>query len=79
MNVKIYSTSTCPYCIQAKELLMKHDIIFEEILLTTQEAIQNYRKDCPDKTTVPQILIDGVLIGGYDDLVKLPINKYSIG
>lgn len=43
-----------------------------ETILNGKEAISQFKKDCPGKTTVPQIIIDGVLVeGGYEGLVKL--------
>ena len=30
-NVKVYSTSTCPYCVMVKEFLKKNNIQFENI------------------------------------------------
>jgi len=72
MSIIVYSTETCPYCIRAKALLNEKDLLFEEIILDNQEAIAKFKEDCPGATTVPQILIDNVLVeGGYEGLTKL--------
>ena len=70
MGVKIYSTKQCPYCVRAKAWFENHDIIYDEIVLDNQDAIAQYRIDCPGKATVPQIFIEDELIGGHDELME---------
>lgn len=70
-RVKIYSTETCGYCVMAKRWLSENQIEYAEILLDNQEAISQFRDECPGQRTVPQILIDGSLIeGGYTGLME---------
>jgi len=69
MNVIVYSTNTCPYCVKAKTWLSTNNIKFDEIILDNQDDIAKFKKDCPGKNTVPQILINDELIGGCDDLM----------
>ncbi|MDD3437745.1 MAG: glutaredoxin 3 [Candidatus Gastranaerophilales bacterium] len=75
-KVKIYTTSTCPYCIKAKKLLEYKKIPYEEISLN-----ENYEANMAtlsQKTgfeTVPQIFIDEEFIGGCDDLYELEQHK----
>ena len=68
MKAKIYSTNWCSWCSKAKELLLSHRIEVEEILLNSDEAIAEFKKDCPGFTSVPQIFIDNKFIGGYSEL-----------
>ena len=68
--VKIYSTKQCPYCVRAKAWCESRNIEYDEIILDNQEAIGQYRTDCPGKATVPQILVNGELIGGHDELME---------
>lgn len=71
MEILIYSTPTCGYCRRAKQWLTEKGQEFEEIMLDNQDAITRFKEDCPNKTSVPQILIDGVLLeGGYTALIK---------
>ena len=71
-NVVVYSKSDCSWCDKAKELLNQLNISFEEKVFNVDFS----RKDLQqlvgvDKImTVPQIVIDNQLIGGYNDLVK---------
>ncbi len=67
-QVIIYSISSCPYCIKAKNLLSKKHIPYKEIIVNKQ-SIRKLMK-ITGQSTVPQIFINGQFIGGYTDLVK---------
>jgi len=67
-RVIVYSTDPCPYCVQAKALLNKRGIAFEEITLGRDPA---GREELVEKTgyfTFPQVVIDGTVVGGYTEL-----------
>ena len=71
-KVEIYSKMFCPYCVRAKRLLDEKGVDFEEYDITLggpkrAEMIQRAH----GRTTVPQIFIDGVHVGGSDDLAAL--------
>jgi len=68
----IYTTPTCPYCVQAKALLDKLGIPYETIdVATNAEAREEMIKLSGGRTSVPQIFMDGDHIGGCDDLYAL--------
>ena len=71
-KVEIYSKMFCPYCVRAKRLLDEKGVDFEEYDITLggpkrAEMIQRAH----GRTTVPQIFIGGVHVGGSDDLAAL--------
>lgn len=70
MNI-VWSKYNCPYCDQAKALLKQQGIEFEERKIgdgwTKEELLENI----PTARTVPQIIIDGKLVGGFNELRKL--------
>jgi len=71
-KVEIYTTPFCPYCERAKALLSGKGVSFEEHdaphgSAARQAAISR----SGGRTTVPQIFIDGRMIGGSDDLAAL--------
>ena len=71
-NIKIYTTTTCPYCIKAKKLLKAKGIEFEEINIEDNESfILNKLAEKSGIHTVPQIYVDEEFIGGCDDLYQL--------
>lgn len=68
-KVKIYSKETCPYCIKAKNWFKTKNIEYKEVLLNSS-TIPQFIRDCPNAKTVPQIIVCGELIGGFDQLEK---------
>ncbi len=71
-NVIMYSTSTCPYCFRAKNLLKHKNIDFEEIFVDgNPELRQIMSNKSHGSTSVPQIFIDEQHVGGCDDLYAL--------
>lgn len=71
MNVTIYTTSRCPYCSMAKRLFDEQNISYEEIDIEAENISREEMEKIGKGSTVPQILIDGNPIGGYDDLLVL--------
>ncbi len=70
-NVEIYIKATCPYCHRAKALLSQKGVAFQEIPIDGDMAKREEMIKRSDRTTVPQIFIDGQHIGGCDDLMAL--------
>ncbi|WP_288386687.1 glutaredoxin 3 [uncultured Acinetobacter sp.] len=71
-NVTIYSTTVCPYCIRAKQLLERKGIEYKEINLSNEAP--DVRIELMQRTshrTVPQIFIKDQFIGGFDQLYAL--------
>lgn len=66
-SVTVYSTDACPFCIQAKRLLDKRGISYEEINLARDPDGRDELVSKTGMMTFPQILIDGKLIGGYNE------------
>ncbi|HEU5047481.1 MAG TPA: glutaredoxin 3 [Rickettsiales bacterium] len=72
-EITIYTTPVCPYCVRAKDLLMrKGRSDYREIDITQH---QDYMKEMLEKSggrrTVPQIFIGNTHVGGCDDLYAL--------
>ena len=73
-NVEIYTLAYCPYCQKAKFFLKDHNVEYKEIPCDDDE--DEKRRELQEKfnlkdlATFPQIVIDGVNIGGYSDLIQ---------
>jgi len=66
MEIIVYSTPTCGYCVQLKDWLKERNIEFKEIDLSqSQEAIDDFVKKT-GQMAVPAIEIDGEIIIGFD-------------
>lgn len=70
-NILIYTKAACPYCHQAKELLTQKDLTYTEIVIDANEKKRDKMIELSGGSTVPQILINGKPIGGFDDLSEL--------
>lgn len=66
-SVVVYTTDFCPYCIRAKSLLNKRGIEFEEINLARDADAREALVAKTGRMTFPQILINGEILGGYDE------------
>lgn len=74
-DVVIYTVDYCGYCKKAELLLKEKGIPYKKIDITKNE--HEYRKklgeyyDIEGRVTVPQIIIGGRRIGGFDVLEKM--------
>jgi len=70
-DIKVYSTRNCPFCVRAKALLTSKDLEYTEIHVDTDEEHLHEMIERSGNRTVPQIFINDVSIGGYDELSRL--------
>jgi glutaredoxin 3 len=72
MNVIMYSTGFCPYCIMAERMLRSRGVKeIEKIRVDLEPAKRAEMMEKTGRRTVPQIFIGETHVGGYDDLAKL--------
>ena len=65
MTAIVWSKYDCPYCDQAKMLLKNKGIEFEDGY-TKEDLLEAV----PTARSVPQIFLDGELVGGFNELKK---------
>ena len=72
VEVELYTTPFCPYCVRARALLEHKGVAFTEIDIIEEPArrVEMVRR-AGGRTSVPQIFIGGEHIGGSDELVAL--------
>lgn len=81
MTITIYSKNNCGYCVKAKALLKGLGLEFVEKSLEKDfnsdpsKLIEDIGKNV---RTMPQIKIDGELIGGYNQLVEHFADKKKV-
>ena len=69
MKVVVWSKDACGYCEQAKQLLKIKGIDFEERNITRGTWSKDQLLEAvPNARTLPQILIDEEVVGGYTEL-----------
>ncbi len=70
-RIWVFTTDYCPYCQQAKALLLRKQLAFHEVDVTHDPAKREWLVAATGRRTVPQIFVDGESIGGFDDLAAL--------
>ncbi len=71
-DILMYTTTYCPFCMQARRLFDQKGIPYKEINLDEQaEKRAEMLTQSEGRRTVPQIFIDGKSYGGFDDVNAL--------
>ena len=79
MKITIYSKNNCVYCDKAKALMKGLGLSYEEKKLESFESPQAMLEDIGKNVrSMPQIKIDGELIGGYNQLVEYFADKKKV-
>jgi glutaredoxin 3 len=68
MKAIVYSKYNCPYCDQAKALLIQKGIPFEERKIGDGYSKEDLLEAVPNARSVPQIFLDEELVGGFTEL-----------
>ncbi len=66
MEIKIYSTPTCPYCNMAKQYFSSKDLSYESIDVSSDQEKTQEMVALSGQMGVPVIVIDGTVITGFD-------------
>lgn len=74
----VFSKKNCPFCDQAKALLKKKQIAFEEVSIDQDPQARQFIVEQGHRT-VPQIYKDGSLFveGGFQGLSKLSDEEFQ--
>lgn len=70
-RIRLYSTAICPYCVAAKNFLKSKGQQWEEVRIDLDPAEREKMVALAKRTSVPQIFIGDVHVGGYDDMMAL--------
>jgi glutaredoxin-like YruB-family protein len=64
-KVVVYSTSTCPYCVYAKDFFKKNDVSFEDKNVGIDRLAGQEMVTKSGQMGVPVIEIDGEIVVGF--------------
>ena len=67
MDVKVYSTTTCPWCHKVKEFLKEHHVKFQDINVQEDENAAKEMIEKSGQMGVPVIEVNGEMIVGFDE------------
>ena len=69
--VKMYTSSYCPFCMRAEQLLEQRGVQdIERISVDGQPEVKQQMIEITGRRTVPQIYIGATHVGGFDDLAQ---------
>lgn len=75
MKAVVWSKYHCPFCDQAKALLEAKGIEYEEKKIGDGYTKEDLLAAVPNARTVPQIFLDGQLVGGFTELKSKLIER----
>ena len=71
-NVTVYMGPRCAFCDAAKRLLLRNNLNYNEIDISTKEGLRDeMTKRANGRRTIPQIFFDDYHVGGYQELREL--------
>ncbi|MEZ4398763.1 MAG: glutaredoxin 3 [Kofleriaceae bacterium] len=70
-TVVIYTVDWCGFCRRAERLLASKGVEVDNRDVTDDPETRNWLVEATGRTTVPQVFINGVAVGGSDDLAAL--------
>ena len=79
MEIIVYSKNNCGYCTKAKALIKNLGLTYTEKKMEDFASLDALLEDIGKKVrTMPQIKIDGRLVGGYNQLVEYFADKGKV-
>ena len=69
-KVLVYTTEPCGFCRQAKALLERRGVTFEEVSLTKDPVGRDNLVQRTGQLTFPQIIIGERVVGGFRELLE---------
>ena len=71
-NIIMYSGPLCNFCDAAKRLLLRNNLEFKEIDISSKDGLRDEMiKKANGRRTIPQIFFDDRHVGGYIELREL--------
>ncbi len=70
-EITIYSTLVCPYCVAAKNFLKSKGLEWTEVRIDLDPVEREKMMAKAKRTSVPQIFVGDVHVGGYDDMMAM--------
>jgi glutaredoxin 3 len=64
-EIAIYVKARCQRCWRAKRLLRRRSYAFEVIDVSGDDELRNWLVEATGSKTVPQVFVDGRLVGGF--------------
>ena len=69
--IKIFTTNWCSFCVMSIRYFDEQDMPYEEINIEEEGMSREELQKVTGGMSVPQIVIDDEVIGGYDNLMAM--------
>jgi glutaredoxin 3 len=69
--ITLYSSAICPYCMAAKNFLKSKGLTWSEVRIDLDPSERERMIARAKRTSVPQIFVGDVHVGGFDDMMAL--------
>ena len=70
-EITVYTSAICGYCAAAKQFLKSRGLAWREVRIDIDPAARERMVAAAKRTSVPQIFVGEVHVGGYDDMIAL--------
>lgn len=70
-EITLYTSAVCAYCVAAKNFLRSKGLEWTEVRIDTDPEERARMVARAGRTSVPQIFVGEVHVGGYDDMMAL--------
>lgn len=70
-EIILYTSAMCGYCSAAKNFLKSRNLTWSEVRIDTDPVARERMLARARRSTVPQIFIGDIHVGGYDDMMAL--------
>lgn len=70
-DITLYTTAVCPYCVAAKNFLKSKNKTWTEVRIDLDPEERARMQARAMRTSVPQIFVGDVHVGGYDDMIAM--------
>jgi len=71
LPITLYTSATCAYCMAAKQFLRSRGLEWTELRIDQDAEARTRMMDATGRSSVPQIFVGDVHVGGYDDMMAL--------
>jgi glutaredoxin 3 len=73
-KVEVYCSLSCGYCARAIRLLDKKGVEYKLLRVDQDPDLRTEMQQRSKRTSVPQIFIDDIHVGGFDDMAELDMD-----
>ena len=70
-RITLYTSAVCGYCVAAKNFLKSRGLEWTEVRIDLDPVERERMVARAGRTSVPQIFVGDVHVGGYDDMMAL--------